>query len=41
MDNMKIPQVTMGYSHTVILVDTENEATKAKYEKLPEYTIDD
>lgn len=41
MDNMKIPQVTMGYSHTVILVDDEHEATKAKYDKLPEYTIDD
>lgn len=41
MDNMKIPQVTMGYSHTVLLVNTEDEATKLKYEKLPEYTIDD
>lgn len=41
MDNMKIPQVTMGYSHTVLLVNTEQEATKLKYEKMPEYTIDD
>lgn len=41
MDNMKIPQVTMGYSHTVLLVDTDNEATKVKYDKLPEYTLDD
>ncbi|XP_037959900.1 protein RCC2 homolog [Teleopsis dalmanni] len=41
MDNMKIPQVSMGYSHTVLLVNTEHEATKLKYEKMPEYTIDD
>ncbi|KAM7351611.1 protein RCC2 isoform 1-T2 [Cochliomyia hominivorax] len=41
MDSMKIPQVAMGYSHTVLLVDTDNEATQAKYDKLPEYTIDD
>lgn len=41
MDSMKIPQVTMGYSHAVLLVDTDNEATQGKYDKLPEYTIDD
>lgn len=41
MDSVKIPQVTMGYSHTIILVDTEDEATKAKYDKQPEYTIDE
>ncbi|XP_023306324.2 protein RCC2 homolog [Lucilia cuprina] len=41
MDSMKIPQVAMGYSHAVLLVDTDNEATEGKYEKLPEYTIDD
>lgn len=40
MDNMKIPQVGMGYSHTVLLVNTDDESTKAKYDKLPEYTID-
>ncbi|XP_054743732.1 protein RCC2 homolog [Anastrepha obliqua] len=41
MDNIKIPQVAMGYSHTVLLVNTDHESTKQKYEKLPEYTIDD
>jgi len=41
MDSMKIPQVTMGYSHSVLLVNTDNEDTKLKYEKMPEYTIDD
>ncbi|XP_037731507.1 protein RCC2 homolog [Drosophila subpulchrella] len=41
LDNIKIPQVTMGYSHTALLVDTSHDATKQKYEKMPEYTIDD
>ena len=41
MDGMKVPQVTMGYSHTILLVDTDNEATNTKYEKLEEYTIED
>uniref|UniRef100_A0A1B0A9Q3 Protein RCC2 homolog n=1 Tax=Glossina pallidipes TaxID=7398 RepID=A0A1B0A9Q3_GLOPL len=41
MDNMKIPQVTMGYSHTIILVNTDHDGTKVKYEKMPQYAIDD
>lgn len=41
LDNIKIPQITMGYSHTALLVDTTHEATKQKYEKMPEYTIED
>jgi len=41
LDNIKIPHVTMGYSHTALLVDTSHDATKQKYEKMPEYTIDD
>uniref|UniRef100_A0A1B0BTH3 Protein RCC2 homolog n=1 Tax=Glossina palpalis gambiensis TaxID=67801 RepID=A0A1B0BTH3_9MUSC len=41
MDNMKIPQVTMGYSHTIILINTDHDGTKVKYEKMPQYAIDD
>ena len=41
MEGMKIPQVTMGLAHTFLLVNTENEATNAKYLKMPEFTLDD
>lgn len=41
MEGMKIPQVTMGLAHTMLLVNTENEATNAKYLKMPEFTLDD
>lgn len=41
MEGMKIPQVTMGLAHTLLLVNTENEATNAKYLKQPEFTLDD
>lgn len=41
MEGMKIPQVTMGLAHTLLLVNTDNEATDAKYLKQPEFTLDD
>lgn len=41
LEGMKIPQVTMGYSHTLLLVNTENEATNGKYLKQPEFELDD
>ncbi|XP_031617169.1 protein RCC2 homolog [Contarinia nasturtii] len=41
MEGMKIPQVTMGLAHTMLLVNTEDEATNAKYLKMPEFTLDD
>lgn len=39
--DMKIPQCSMGHSHSVLLVNTENEGTKAIYEKMPEYELED
>jgi hypothetical protein len=41
MEGMKIPQVSMGLSHTMLLVNTENEKTKEKYDKLPVFTVED
>lgn len=41
LEGMKIPQTTMGYSHSLLLVNTDHELTKEKYEKLQEFTIDD
>ncbi|XP_059612873.1 protein RCC2 homolog [Phlebotomus argentipes] len=41
LEGMKIPQVTMGYSHTMLLVNTEHELTREKYEKQPEFDVDD
>lgn len=41
MEGMKIPQVAMGLSHTLLLVNTDHEATAAKYEKMPEFDLDD
>lgn len=41
LEGMKISQVTMGYSHTLLLVNTEHEATNAKYLKQPELELDD
>lgn len=40
MSEMKIPQVAMGYSHTMLLVNTEDEKTKEKYDKLNELVVD-
>jgi alpha-tubulin suppressor-like RCC1 family protein len=40
MSEMKIPQIAMGYSHTLMLVNTDDEKTKAKYEKLNEFVVD-
>ncbi|XP_053697437.1 protein RCC2 homolog [Sabethes cyaneus] len=39
-DGMKIPQVSMGYSHTLLLVNTEHELTKQKYNTFQEFIID-
>lgn len=41
MEGMKIPQVTMGLSHTLLLVNTDNEATQTKYDKMPEFDLED
>lgn len=41
MEGMKMPQVAMGVAHSLILVNTEHEATKTKYEKAPEFDLDD
>ncbi|XP_055382025.1 protein RCC2 homolog [Condylostylus longicornis] len=40
-EGMKIPQVTMGQSHSLLLVDTSDEKTKEKYEKFVEFDPDD
>ncbi|KAG4080625.1 hypothetical protein HA402_013155 [Bradysia odoriphaga] len=41
LTGMKMPQVAMGLSHSLVLVNTDDEATLAKYEKLPEFDVDD
>lgn len=41
MEGMKMPQVAMGLSHTLLLVNTDNEATQTKYLKQPEFDLDD
>lgn len=41
MEGMKIVQVTMGMSHTILLVNTEDEKTKAKYEKFNEFVVEE
>lgn len=40
-EGMKIPQVSLGYSHTLLLVNTDDEKTKEKYEKFNEFVIED
>lgn len=40
MSEMKIPQVAMGYSHTLMLVNLDDEKTKIKYDKLNEFTVE-
>ncbi|CAG9798752.1 unnamed protein product [Chironomus riparius] len=40
MAEMKIPQVAMGYSHSLLLVNTDDEKTKEKYDKLNEFIVD-
>ncbi|XP_058059050.1 protein RCC2 [Anopheles bellator] len=39
MEGMKIPMVALGYSHTLLLVNTEHEKTKEKYDNLPEFVV--
>lgn len=39
-EGLKIPQVSMGYSHTLLLVNVEHEFTKQKYDTFPEFIID-
>lgn len=41
MEGMKIPQVTMGFSHTLLICDTEHAGTKAKYDSLPKFVVDE
>lgn len=41
MDGMKIPQVAMGYSHTMLLVNAEHPVTQEKYAKMPKFEVDD
>lgn len=40
MAEMNISQVAMGYSHTMLLVNTDDEKTKVKYDKLNEFVVD-
>lgn len=40
LSEMKIPQIAMGYSHTLMLVNTDDEKTKVKYDKLNEFVVD-
>lgn len=40
MEGMKIPQVAMGMAHTLLLVNTDNEATQEKYAKQPEFELE-
>lgn len=39
-EGMKIPQVSMGYSHTLLLVNDEHELTKQKYDAFQEFTVE-
>lgn len=39
-EGMKIPQVSMGYSHTLLLVNTDHELTKQKYDTFQEFIAD-
>lgn len=38
---MKIVQVTMGMSHTLLLVNAEDDKTREKYEKFNEFVIEE
>jgi alpha-tubulin suppressor-like RCC1 family protein len=40
LEGMKITQVTMGNSHTLMLVNTDDATTKEKYEKLVEFEVE-
>lgn len=40
MEGMKIPQVAMGYTHSMLLVNDDDEKTKIKYDKLNEFVVD-
>lgn len=40
LSEMKIPQIAMGYSHTLMLVNTDDEKTKLKYDKMNEFIVD-
>ncbi|KXJ70324.1 protein RCC2 [Aedes albopictus] len=40
MEGIKIPHVSLGQSHSLLLVDVEHEATKQMYEELPEFIVD-
>lgn len=40
MEGIKIPHVSLGQSHSLLLVDVEHKATKQMYEELPEFIVD-
>lgn len=40
MADMKIPQIAMGHSHTLMLVNVDDEKTKDKYDELDEFAIE-
>jgi alpha-tubulin suppressor-like RCC1 family protein len=40
MCEMKIPQVAVGYSHSMLLVNVDDEKTNEKYLKLNEFVVD-
>ncbi|CRK93336.1 CLUMA_CG006877, isoform A [Clunio marinus] len=40
MSEMKVSQIALGYSHTMMLVNTDDEKTKLKYDKLNEFVVD-
>lgn len=40
MEGMKITQVSMGYSHTLLLANVDHEFTKQKIDSFQEFTVD-
>jgi alpha-tubulin suppressor-like RCC1 family protein len=41
MEGMKVVQVAMGMSHTMLLCNTEDDKTREKYDNFNEFTIED
>lgn len=37
MDGVNVSQVTMGLEHTLLLVNTDDNTSKQKYQSQPEY----
>lgn len=40
LSGMKIPQIALGYSHSLMLVNIDDADTKAKFDKLNEFIVD-